>query len=181
MKRAASLRPTLARTWFMGVSIRGKPRLYTTFLASSASTTTAAAVTAMASTIASAAWATTAPTPTTIAIAIASGATACITRTIRACDDWFGGTGQSIHTVKVRLISGVKIGATFDHGRRRALRCVLRRYRRGRHRPCSLVHFRRRSSSAHFCALLFQNRLARELDPVAFNAQDFYQDLVAFF
>ena len=169
----------------MGVSRRDKPRLYTTFLASSASTTTAAAVTAMASTIASAAWATTAPTPTTIAIAIASGATARITRTIRACDDWFGGTGQSIHTVKVRLISGVKIGATFDHGRRRALRCavrcVLRSYRRGRHRPCSLVHFWRRSSSAHFCALLFQNRLARELDPVAFNAQDFYQDLVAFF
>src|ERR1035441_1238476 len=139
----------------------------------------------MASTIASAAWAATAPTPTTIAIAIASGATACITRTIRARDNWLCGTGQSIHAVKVRLIIGVKIGAAFDHCRRRALRCalrgILRSYRRRRHRPCSLVHFRRRSSAAHFCALLFQNRLARELDPVAFNAQDFYQDLVAFF
>jgi hypothetical protein len=39
----------------------------------------------------------------------------------------------------------------------------------------------RRRSPAHLGALLFQNRLARQLDAVAFDGQNFHQHLVAFF
>jgi hypothetical protein len=45
----------------------------------------------------------------------------------------------------------------------------------------STTIFRGKFAATHFCALLFEDGFARETDAVAFDGQDFYQHLIAFF
>src|SRR5258706_5898400 len=83
----------------------------------------------------------------------------------------------TFHSIKVRLIVSVEIRAAFDH------RCGLAVTDwRGKRRRFRYTTFRiwRRRSPAHLGALLFQNRLARQLDAIAFDGQYFDQHLVAF-
>jgi hypothetical protein len=114
----------------------------------------------------------------TITIAATAGGTS-LAPAFRTRDARFYRRYYSIYTVEVRLIIGIELGATFDHRRGRALRnCV--RHRRW-YRISSFIPFWRWRSPSHFCALLFQDRLPRQLDPIAFHGQNFHQHLVAFF
>src|ERR1019366_634918 len=85
----------------------------------------------------------------------------------------------SIHTVEVRLLIRVELCTAFDH----CCGCTLRHCgcRTWRWRIRCRVRFRRRRRPAHLGALLFQNRLPRQFDPVAFDRQNLHQHLVAFF
>ncbi len=85
---------------------------------------------------------------------------------------------DTIHTVEVRLIIGIELCSAFDHCRGRALWRTARNGWRWRLR--SFIRFRRRSP-AHLGALLFQNCLPGQLNPVALDSQNFHQHLVAFF
>jgi hypothetical protein len=121
----------------------------------------------------------------TIAIA-ASSAGPPLARAFRTSRARFNRRNHSIDPVEIRFVVSVEIRAAFDHsGRcalRRASRASLRCTRRNHRRCClpTLVRLRRRSAT-HLGALLFQNRLARQLDTVAFYSQNLHQDLVAFF
>jgi hypothetical protein len=78
--------------------------------------------------------------------------------------------------VKVRFAFGFfrEIAAAFNH--HRACHCRNRLALCHRCRGCTF----RTTAAAHFSALLFQNRFARQPDAVAFNRQHLHQHLIAF-
>src|SRR5258706_4622739 len=132
----------------------------------------------MSAPTASAAWtaspwaAPTASAPTrTIAIAAAVVTSTFWTARAGACWRRF-----AFDAIEVRFIVGVEISAAFDHCCRFAV-TDRRRSRRFRYTTFRI----RRRSPAHLGALLFQDRLARQLDAIAFDGQHFHQYLVAFF
>src|SRR5690348_9897280 len=100
-------------------------------------------------------------------------AAAAISATISAMRTISGGSAnvRRAFAIEVRLIRLIrKIAAAFNHQRAGGSRLALARCRT-----------RRRFPSTHLRALLFQNRLAREPDAVAFHRQHFYEHLIAFF
>ena len=123
---------------------------------------------------------------TTVAsTATTSAATATAARTATAAA-WtisaaISGTGglRSIDAIEVWLIAFFEVSAAFEG--------QASGYRRGN---CNGFHWSsffaafaaiRRRSAAHLCALLFQDRFAREANAIAFNGQHFHQHLIAFF
>ena len=85
--------------------------------------------------------------------------------------------GFEVNAIKVWFLVFVELSAALNHrGRRtvrsRRLRLMCRR---------SLCFRRRRRSTAHLRPLFFQDRLARQLDAIAFDGQHLHQHLVAFF
>src|SRR5689334_3418875 len=111
----------------------------------------AAAVTTVAAT--TAATSTAAVTP----------ATTAATRTARAARATLADPDRLIDAIEVGFarIFGELFAAFDSHGASRRLR----------HFPLA--------AAAHFRALLLQNRFAREANAIAFDGQDFHQDLIA--
>src|ERR1700682_5448858 len=128
--------------------------------AATAGTTTPAAPTSAAS------W-----TPTTTAVATTICSTVAAARTISGS----GTHMRSAFAIKVRF--GVwligKISPALNHQRARQSRFAVPRRRYAR-------SWRRSFPATHLRALLFQNRLARQPDAVAFHGQHFHQHLIPF-
>jgi hypothetical protein len=134
-------------------------------------------------------WAATTWTAATTTPAIAITITASAAGTPFTGSTTFGtrgtcldGGNHSVYAIEVRLVIGVEIRAAFDDCGRRSLRYGRRQRRRLRRGSTvgSLIRVRRRSPT-HFGALLLQDRLARQLDAVTFDGQNFHEHLVAFF
>jgi hypothetical protein len=140
-------------------------------------TTMASAVTA------SAARSTTTASAPTIAVAITASASPAVAGSLRPSDRRLSGASQRVHTVEVGFFIPFKIGAALDYRCGRALCDAYSRDRSAsRSGLLSAVAVRwRRSTATHLGALLFENRLARQLDAVALDGQNFYQHLIAFF
>jgi hypothetical protein len=141
----------------------------------SAAATMAATVTSMA---AASPTTTVASTTTTPAAATAAGTASAAARTISAA---IAGAGRlrSIDAIEVRFIAFFKVSAAFEgqaSGDRRG-NC------NGFDWSSVFAAFAaiRWSTATHLCALLLQDRFARESNAIALDRQHFHQYLIAFF
>src|ERR1039458_2031396 len=80
--------------------------------------------------------------------------------------------------VWLRAVAALVLAAALDLHAATLRHCGCRTWRWKIRRR---VRFRRRRRPAHLGALLFQNRLPRQFDPIAFDGQNLHQHLVAFF